>query len=340
MRSIARLLPALLCLPFLSAARAEYHTFQIEEMFSNADGSIQYVVLHESLGMNGENLLAGHALTSMSGATVNTFVFPRNLPGGQCGYYSCDASPTAGKRVLVATQGFATLGLVPPDYVMPNGFLPLANGTINYAGVDQVTYASLPTDGVMALNRSGAPMPNAATNFNGQSAAVSAPPPAIATAVEYYYAAWNLYFETAFPPEIAALDGGAFGGVWQRTGQTFSVWSDPSGSPLATSTCRFFSTAFAPKSSHFYTPFADECATVMTEPAWQFEAIAFYVALADGNGACPAGTVPLYRAYNQGMGGAPNHRYTTNLAVLNQMVAAGWVFEGNASTMVFACVPP
>jgi hypothetical protein len=39
------------------------------------------------------------------------------------------------------------------------------------------------------------------------------------------------------------------------------------------------------------------------------------------------------------MGGAPNHRYTTSLTILNQMIAAGWAFEGNGNTMVFACVP-
>jgi len=38
-------------------ARAEFHTFQIEQMYSNADGSVQFVVLHESQGMNGENFL-------------------------------------------------------------------------------------------------------------------------------------------------------------------------------------------------------------------------------------------------------------------------------------------
>jgi hypothetical protein len=54
---------------------------------------------------------------------------------------------------------------------------------------------------------------------------------------------------------------------------------------------------------------------------------------------CPAGTIPLYRAYDNGMGGAPNHRYTTSLTILNQMIAAGWTFEGNGNTMVFACVP-
>ena len=161
--------------------------------------------------------------------------------------------------------------------------------------------------------------------------------PQTVVAVEYYYADWNFYFETAFPDEIAALDGGAFGGVFRRTGQTFMVW--PQSNPSASPTCRFFSTAFAPKSSHFYTPFASECAIVKTESAWQFEAIAFFIQLADPNGLCSGGTVPLYRLYNNGMGGAPNHRYTTSLTILNQMVAAGWIFEGNGDTKVFACVP-
>jgi hypothetical protein len=78
---------------------------------------------------------------------------------------------------------------------------------------------------------------------------------------------------------------------------------------------------------------------VKTNPNWQFESIAFYIQLADANGNCSAGTIPLYRLYNNGMGGAPNHRYTTSLVVFNQMAAAGWTFEGNGNTKVFACVP-
>ena len=158
-----------------------------------------------------------------------------------------------------------------------------------------------------------------------------------APAVEYYYAAWDFYFVTAFPEEIAALDAGAFGGVWKRTGQTFNVW--PQGNASASPTCRFFTVAFAPQSSHFYTPFPGECATVKTYPAWQYEAVAFYIALADAGGWCAAGTIPLYRLYNAGMGGAPNHRYTTSLAILDQMLGAGWLFEGDGNTKVFACVP-
>ena len=56
-------------------------------------------------------------------------------------------------------------------------------------------------------------------------------------------------------------------------------------------------------------------------------------------GTNPIGTVSLYRAYNNGLGGAPNHRYTTSLSILNQMIAAGWVAEGDGTPPVFACVP-
>src|SRR5207245_5292107 len=59
-----------------------------------------------------------------------------------------------------------------------------------------------------------------------------------AVAVEYYYAAWNFYVMTAFSEEIAALDEGAFGGLWQGTGELFKVWPAASGSSYAT--CRFF----------------------------------------------------------------------------------------------------
>jgi len=156
-------------------------------------------------------------------------------------------------------------------------------------------------------------------------------------AVEYYYADWDYYFETSFPDEIAILDGGAFGGVWKRTGQTFTVL--PQQLTGTSATCRFFSTSFAPKSSHFYTPFDAECATVKNNPNWEYEAIAFYMQLPNAAGLCPAGTKVLYRLYNNGMGGAPNHRYTTSLVIFNKMRAAGWIFEGDGNTGAFACVP-
>jgi hypothetical protein len=146
------------------AAFANFHLFQIEQMFSNGDGSVQFIVLHEASTMNGENLLGGNPLVSTHAGTNKVFTFPANLP----------SLITAGKRVLIATPGFAALGLVTPDYTIPSGFLPTDGGTLNYAGVDLVTYQALPTDGVSAINRNGAVVPNVATNFAGISASVGA----------------------------------------------------------------------------------------------------------------------------------------------------------------------
>ena len=142
---------------------------------------------------------------------------------------------------------------------------------------------------------------------------------------------------------VAALDEGAFGGAWKRTGETFKVWPSAS-NPAAVPTCRFFSIAFTPKSSHFYTPFAAECLFRQTDPAslaaWQLEtATAYYLELTDASGNCPAGTAPLYRVFNNGMGGAPNHRFTANRATRDHMLTLGWSAEGNGPDIIFACVP-
>ena len=164
----------------------------------------------------------------------------------------------------------------------------------------------------------------------------------VQTAVEYFALCctpWDYdikYFVASFPDEIAALDEGAFGGAWQRTGETFNVWSSPAGGALPT--CRFFNTTFG---THFYTPYAVECAGLQANPTWhwQYEGIAFYLQLPDGNGNCAINTTVLYRLYNNGMGGAPIHRVTTSAAVFNDMLAAGWLFEGDGRTFAFACVP-
>jgi hypothetical protein len=188
MNSLLKLCAAAALLLAAATSSASFHYFQIEQLYSNVDGTLQFIVLRESVGANGENLWAGHELTSAHGAVTKTYTFPNNLPGGEgeyCMGYYCypNVSPTAHKRVLVATEGFAALGIVMPDYVIPNGFLPTDGGTVNYAGVDQVTFSALPTDGVNSINRSGANMPNVATNFAGQSASVhpggSAPAPGL-----------------------------------------------------------------------------------------------------------------------------------------------------------------
>ena len=161
-------------------------------------------------------------------------------------------------------------------------------------------------------------------------------------AVEYYDANFDHYFVTAMPFEIAALDTSSQSQGWSRTGLTFKVVTEPS-VDLQT-VCRFFSgQTFAPKSSHFYTPYPQECAEVQQNPGWIYEGGVFFLQLpigTPGSRTCPGDDPPLYRLYNNGQGGAPNHRYTDDLTIFNQMLAQGWIFEGEAQTKVFACLPP
>ena len=75
---------------------------------------------------------------------------------------------------------------------------------------------------------------------------------------------------------------------------------------------------------------------------WQFEGEGnevFWIQVASATGTCGAGTQAVYRLYNNGMGAAPNHRYTTMANVRDQMVAAGWVIEGNGPGFAFMCAP-
>jgi serine protease len=115
-----------------------------------------------------------------------------------------------------------------------------------------------------------------------------------------------------------------------RTGQSFPAYSAPA---TGTSTvCRFYGTPGLGVNSHFYTAFDFECAAVKQMPAWTFEADAFYI---DANVTqCPPSTRPVFRLYNNGMGGEPNHRYVTSWPVVDAMQTAGWLLEG-----VVFCAP-
>jgi hypothetical protein len=79
---------------------------------------------------------------------------------------------------------------------------------------------------------------------------------------------------------------------------------------------------------------------VQYKNVWGFEGEVFYTQNPDVAGNCPVNTVPVYRMYNNGQSGAPNHRYTTDLNVRAQMLAQGWVPEGAGTIGVIMCSPP
>ncbi|MEQ1741150.1 MAG: hypothetical protein ABL869_01425, partial [Candidatus Nitrotoga sp.] len=154
--------------------------------------------------------------------------------------------------------------------------------------------------------------------------------------VEFYNTNLDHYFITADASEAAAIDGGSAGPGWSRTGNSFKSGGSPS-------VCRFYGSQSPGPNSHFYTVDPVECAhlkqlqagTPATEKRWNFESLDFISTL-PVEGQCPAGTKPVYRAYNNGFarGVDSNHRISTDQAAIAQVVARGWVNEG-----VVMCAP-
>jgi hypothetical protein len=154
-----------------TSAQATFHLWQITQVYSDPTGTVQFIDLFTDT--NGQNFLSGHTITSDS----NSFTFPTDLPSGG----------TANHFFLIATPGYLTISGAPaPDYVLPsNNWFSLSSDTINYAGVNSLTFTpgQLPTDGVNSLNRIfNPPTPttffiarNSATNFAGDTGSVPEP---------------------------------------------------------------------------------------------------------------------------------------------------------------------
>jgi hypothetical protein len=163
MRKCLRYL-AVLVLLAAGHAHATFHLWAMQELYSNADGSVQFLELRALSG--GQQFMADHVLSTSSGGVTRSFVFPAGLPGD-----------SSNKTMLIGTQGFAALGVVTPDYVVPNGFFFQGGGTISFAeGADLWTHGALP-GGSASLNRNGSTGTNSPTNFAGQTGSVSSAGP-------------------------------------------------------------------------------------------------------------------------------------------------------------------
>ena len=152
---------------------------------------------------------------------------------------------------------------------------------------------------------------------------------ALVDVIEYYHATFDHYFVTADANEIAKLDSGYFTG-WQRTGERFTVIDAATTAAGSTPVCRFYGNPQFGLDSHFYSASPAECNAVraMWPEAWLLESSnVFQVYLPNpSTGSCPAGSVPIYRAWNGRTDS--NHRYTASVATLNTMTARGYVAEG------------
>jgi len=140
-------------------AQGAFHLWTITEVYTNADGTIQFIELFTS-SINQE-LTSGHTIESILDASnKKIFLFLTDTP-----------APTTGHHLLLATAGFAGLaGAVTPDFMLADGFLYDPSGTVNFVGaVGFVSYTNIPTDGVTSLNYpGGTSAPNSPTNYAGQ----------------------------------------------------------------------------------------------------------------------------------------------------------------------------
>jgi hypothetical protein len=201
------------------------------------------------------------------------------------------------------------------------------------------------------ISANGNPMPNPDATNNVQRYSLNIP--STGRVVEYVdtadfpgSAGGHFFYTIDGSPESAVVDSGAAGN-WKRTGQSFGI-----GGPDAV--CRFYGSQEPGPNSHFYTIDPNECSFVAslqayptpgTTPQWNFEGLAFRETRPVAQGAvtaCPAGTVPIYRAYNNAYHDGvknpwdSNHRLTTDAAAISDLVNGyGWTNEG-----VVMCAQP
>jgi hypothetical protein len=155
----------------LNTARATFHVWEVSELYSSADGSVQFIEFTNNSTFTSENLLGGHVITCTGPPGItNTFTFPANLP----------SVSTLNKTFLIGTSNLATLpGGLTPDYVFTNQgpFLFLNSGVTNTVGIvgsvePPATYTNLPADGLFALVGMGGSRvitTNSAKNFSSQA---------------------------------------------------------------------------------------------------------------------------------------------------------------------------
>jgi len=295
-------------------AHATFHLWQLNEIYSNADGTVQFIELIALAG--GQQFLTGHTITSSQVevvpgpygepssqvATTNSFRFPSDLPGD-----------TQGKTFLIGTTGFAALGLVSPDYIVPNGFLFTPDGSVNFAGVDSVSWTALPVDGVMSIDRFRAMAINSPTNFAGQTATISTgsgiTPVAPSGTLPLYRFFNNIaggHFYTIDEAEKTTVIQNY---NWFRY-EGIGFYASPVAQSGMLPVYRFFNNNAG---GHFYTIDEAEKNTVIQNYNWfRYEGISFYA-----SPFAQPGTLPLYRFFNNNAGG---HFYTISEAERNGVI--------------------
>ncbi len=143
---------------------AEFHLWTINEVFSDADGTLQFIELTTTA--DGQDALGGHSLVSIdANQNQKTLNFLTDLSG-----------TTTNKTVLIATEAFTTLTGLSADYIIGNNFIPITGGSLNFAegtSLFEFTQPMLPLNGVQSIDGIAQPQTATPTNFLGLSATLA-----------------------------------------------------------------------------------------------------------------------------------------------------------------------
>lgn len=236
----------------------------------------------------------------------------------------------------------AQVTMTGPAGNVPVTLEPLATGfgdnTIVFlpAGVSYAQPSADTTYSVTVRNVGGAGVP-ATFSYTVTIIDPDAAPPVqpTATAIEYYNAVLDHYFVTHVAAEIALLDAGVTIRGWLRTGQQFKVYTSPGAG--ASPVCRFYIPP-ASGDSHFYGRGTTECNNTATaNPTFVNEDPQFFYVVLPTSGTCGAGLIAVYRVFSNRADA--NHRYMILRSIRDDMVARGWLAEGDGPDLVVMCVP-
>lgn len=157
-----------------SRCEAAFHDWYITEVYSSADGTVQFIEMTANSAGQGLFHSFGNnpALRSTNSAGVSVFNISTDV-----------ASVTAGKSLIFGTSNLTSIpGGVTPDFIIPPNFVrrptPGSSATVKFDPSFYATpiYTSLPEDGDLALARVGGSASstftnsvNSPKNFNNQS---------------------------------------------------------------------------------------------------------------------------------------------------------------------------
>jgi len=168
-RSIGAL--ALVGCLFASPAHALFHLWDVSEVYSNADGSVQFIEFFTTSGS--QQFIVNHQLQTLTEGVVDQiFTFTNDLPIGQ-------GESTANRHFLFASPGFAEVAGIEPDFTWTGAlsFINVGfNDAVNFDGADGMSIVNLRTDGAQSLLGDevtlGTPTP---TNFAGEVGTIPEP---------------------------------------------------------------------------------------------------------------------------------------------------------------------